>query len=31
MTAPDTPRSFPPPEAGERALLDGWLDYYRAK
>jgi len=30
MTAPDTNRSFPPRAADEQALLDGWLDYYRA-
>jgi hypothetical protein len=30
MTAPDTTRSFPPRAADEQALLDGWLDYYRA-
>jgi hypothetical protein len=29
MTAPDTARGFPPRTADERALLDGWLDYYR--
>jgi hypothetical protein len=23
-------RAFPPPAADERALLDGWLEYYRA-
>jgi len=30
MTAPDTNRSFTPRAADEQALLDGWLDYYRA-
>jgi hypothetical protein len=30
MTLPETARSFPPSEADEQALLDGWLDYYRA-
>lgn len=29
MTGPDAARSHPPPSADERALLDGWLDYYR--
>jgi len=30
MTVPEATRSTPPSTADERALLDGWLDYYRA-
>jgi Protein of unknown function (DUF664) len=30
MTVSDAARQFPPSRADERALLDGWLDYYRA-
>lgn len=30
IRAPDATRSFPPRAADERALLDGWLNYYRA-
>lgn len=30
MTVPQTERSWPPGLAGEREMLDGWLDYYRA-
>lgn len=30
MTVPDVARSTPARSADERALLDGWLDYYRA-
>ena len=29
-TAPKVPRADPPPVAGERESLDGWLDYHRA-
>ncbi len=28
-TAPDQPRADPPTVAGERAALDGWLDFHR--
>jgi hypothetical protein len=30
MTAPDAPRIEPPRLGDERAMLDAWVDYYRA-
>lgn len=30
MTAPEVSRTDPPRTGDERAMLDSWLDYYRA-